>query len=385
MNILVFSRYLLNDLRHDLRHSLLTIAGLSIMVLSYLLTASLAEAFHEFGSQPQIASQNLILLSADTIDPMQGSVSQAALDQAVQAVQTTFGKDSVFNVAPTILRTLRIQAGSTVRSMQVFGVEPKGMTDVYKLALIEGRYPVGLAEIAASEEAFGLAGWQVGQTIEFYGQEFSLVGKVRYEVGKIASLWMTYAAGENLFGTQRGFQVAAIQISGSLDPETVRAYLETVPGILPTYAVYREEEVHDRLAQSIEGILKFTIVMDTLALGVITFGIFSATSLTLAERSREIGLLRVVGFATHSIRRFLFGRTLLQTLISFLLGWGLAEWAIRGQMDSSFSMHGAYIKINLSPENLLLGLTLTVLFAWLGVWLTTYSQGRQSLVALLTN
>ncbi|GEM_PF-1009088 len=385
MNILVFSRYLLNDLRHDLRHSLLTIAGLSMMALSFLLASALSQAFREFGSQPGFASQNLILLSADTIDPMQGSVSQSTLEQAVQAVQAAYGPGSVRYVAPTILRTLRIQAGSTVRSMQVFAVEPRGMTEVYQLGLLEGRYPTGITEIAASEEAFDLAGWQIGQSIDFYGQQFDLVGKVSYQAGKISSLWMTYFAGENLFGTRRGFQVAAIQISASLDPETVRAYLESTPGILPDYAVYLEQEVHERLGQAIQDILKFTIVMDALALGVITFGIFNATSLTLAERSREIALLRVTGFLTGAIRRFLFGRAFLQTLLADLLGWGLAEWAIRQQMGSSFSMHGAYVRISISPENLLSGLALTILFAWLGVWLTTCSQGRQSLVALLTD
>lgn len=383
MNLVTFGTYLLKDLRHDLGHNLLTIAGLSIMVLSYLLTAALSEAFHEFGSQPGYASQNLVLLAADTIDPMQGSVSQSALEQAVQAIQAAYGPESVRRAAPTILRTLRIQAGSVIRSMQVFAVEPQSMTDVYHLALLEGRYPSGSAEIAASEEAFRLAGWLVGQSIEFYGQEFKLVGKVRYEAGKIASLWMTYTAGENLFGTRRGFQLAAIQISGSLDPETVRAYLETVPGILPAHAVYLEQEVHDRFAQAVQDILKFTIVMDVLALGVISFGVFNATSLTLAERSREIALLRVSGFASGSIRRFLFGRAFLQSLIAYFLGWILAEWVVLGQMGASFSLHSAYIKISLSPENLLLGLVLTILFAWFGVWLTSYSQGRQSLVALL--
>jgi putative ABC transport system permease protein len=125
--------------------------------------------------------------------------------------------------------------------------------------------------------------------------------------------------------------------------------------------------------------------MDILALSVISFGIFNATSLTLSERNREMALLRVAGFSTHAVRRFLFGRTLLQTLAAYLLGWGLAELVIWQNTASSFSMHGVRVEINLSPANLLLGLALTALFAWFGVWLAAYSQGRQSLAALLSN
>ncbi|MBN2146676.1 MAG: ABC transporter permease [Anaerolineales bacterium] len=383
MKALVFILYLFKDLRHNLPHSLLTVAGLAIMILSYLLTAALSEAFSALGSQPGFASHNLALLSADTIDPMQGSVSQAALDQAVASVQAAFGPGSVRRASPVIFRTLRILAGSDTRSMQVFAVDPQDMPELYQVVLLEGRYPTGSHEIAASQEAFGLAGWVVGQVIEFYGQQFTIVGKVQYQAGKIASLWMSYAAGENLFGAQRGFQIGIIQIAGNLNPETARAHLETVPGILPEYAVYLEQELYNRFTQAIHDILRFTIVLDALALLVISFGIFNAASLTLAERSREIALLRVAGFTARTIRHFLFGRTFLQTLVSYVLGWGLAEWVIRKHMGSSFSMHGAFVQISLSPANLFLGLALTILFAWFGVQLTTTSLARQSLAALL--
>ena len=377
---LAFVGYLFKDLRHDVGRSLLTIAGLAIMVVSYLLTAALAEAFDEFGQQPGVASHNLIMLAADTIDPMQGAVSQAAFDLAVGAVRAEFGPQSVRRADPTIFRTLRIQDNT----MEVLGVAPQGMTEVYNLTLLEGRLPSGNTEIAASQEAVDLGGWQVGQSIEFYGQAFQLVGEVRYEAGKIASLWMTYAAGEALFGERRGFQVGALQIAGELDPETVRAYLESVEGIRPAYAVYLEQEVHARYAQAIQDLLKFTIVMDVLALSVISFGIFNATSLTLTERSREIALLRVAGFSGGTVRRFLFGRALVQTLAAYLLGWGLARLVTWQNAVASFSMHGMYVQIILSPGIVLLGLALTGLCAWLGVWLTTYRLGNQNLAALLS-
>ena len=377
---LAFVSYLFKDLRHDVGRSLLTIAGLAIMVVSYLLTAALAEAFDEFGQQPGGASHTLVMRAADTSDPLPGAVSQAACALAGGAVRAEFGPQSVRRADPTIFRTLRIQDNT----MEVLGVAPQGMTEVYNLTLLEGRLPSGNTEIAASQEAVDLGGWQVGQRIEFYGQAFQLVGEVRYEAGKIASLWMTYAAGEALFGERRGFQVGALQIAGELDPETVRAYLESVEGIRPAYAVYLEQEVHARYAQAIQDLLKFTIVMDVLALSVISFGIFNATSLTLTERSREIALLRVAGFSGGTVRRFLFGRALVQTLAAYLLGWGLARLVTWQNAVASFSMHGMYVQIILSPGIVLLGLALTGLCAWLGVWLTSYRLGNQNLAALLS-
>ena len=43
-----------------------------------------------------------------------------------------------------------------------------------------------------------------------------------------------------------------------------------------------------------------------------------------------------------------------------------------------------YVQIILSPGIVLLGLALTGLCAWLGVWLTTYRLGNQNLAALLS-
>ncbi len=378
--MLAFLGYLFKDLRHDWGSGLLTVASLSIMVVSYLLTAALADAFDDFGAQPGVISHNLVMLAADTIDPMQGTVSQEAFDLAVAAVQAEFGPRSVRRAEPTIFRTLRIQDGT----MEVFAVAPGAMTEIYALALLDGRLPVGMTEIAASQEAFALAGWQIGQNVEFYGQVFQLVGQVRYEAGKIASLWMTYDAGMALFGERRGFQVGALNISGDLDPESVRAYLEDVQGIRPAYAIYLEHDVHARYGQAVQDLLKFTIVMDILALSVITFGIFNATSLTLTERSREIALLRVVGFSGAAVRGFLFGRALVQTLAAYLLGWGLARLVTWKHAAASFSMHGMHVQIILSPEVVLPGLVLTSLCAWLAVWLTTRRLGQQNLAALLS-
>ncbi len=379
MNAPVFISYLVKDLRHDFGRSLLTIAGLTIMIVTYLLTSALSEAFTRFGQQPGIASHNLLILSSDTLDPMQGSLSQETLDLAVRSVQEKFGPQSVRRAEPTILRTLRIEK----TTMEVLAAAPHSMRDVYNVALLAGRYPAGDTEIAASEEVFELVDWQIGQTVKFYGQDFQLVGMVRYEAGKLSSLWMTYAAGQKVFGGLRGFQIGVVQVAGELDPETVRAYLETVPGILPAYAVYLEEEVYARYTQFISDILKITLVMDFLALSVITFGVFNATHLTLAERSRELVLLRVVGFTPQAITRFLFGRALLQTLAAYWLGWGLAALAIWQRSADSFSVHGMPVKISLSPQVLLPGLALSILFAWLGVWLTSSSQHRQSLAGLL--
>jgi hypothetical protein len=369
---------LLKDLRHDPGRSVLTIAGLAIMIVSYLLMAGLADSFQAFGQAPGAFTHNVLLFPADSIDPMQGTVSPAAFDAAVDAVRARFGPTSLVRADPIIFRTLRIGE----HMMQVLAAAPDAMQSTYDLALIAGRYPAGTTELAASDEAFDLTGWQLGQTVRFHGRDFTLVGRVRYEAGKLTSVWMTYAAGELVFGTGRGFQLAVLQVSGDVDPEVVRSHLETVPGIRPTYAVYLEQEAFARQTYAVRNILAFARILNLLALSVISLGIFTATSLTLAERSREVGLLRVVGFTPGASLGILLGQALLQTLAAFGLGWAATVWVTQGNAGI-FSLQGVQVAIRLSPATLLGGLAFTLLFAGFGVGLTVFQQHRRSLVDLL--
>jgi hypothetical protein len=380
LKVVVFAIYLIKDLFHDFTRSLLTVASLATIILGFLLTAAISTAFLEFGSQVTTDSHNLMVLSADSIDPAQGSLTDEVLDTAARAVQEKFGPQSLLRASPMIFRTLRI----TDWVMQVIAVPRQDMTDVYRLTLLAGHYPQGNGEIVATQEAIQITGWSMGHIVEILGQKLQVVGIVRYEGGKLASLWMTYPVGQALFGTRIGFQIGILQIAGDLDPETVRTYLETLPELTPTYAVYLEQQLNERYATFIRAILAFSGFLNILALSVVSFGGFNAASLTLAERGHEIAILRVVGFSPPIVRRFLFGRTLLQTLVAYAVGWGLAVLITQHSMTSpNISFIGVTLPLRLPPTTLLLGLALTILFAWLGVWLTTRSQERQKLAVLL--
>jgi ABC-type antimicrobial peptide transport system permease subunit len=386
MKAVAFAAYLIKDLLYDLGRSLLTVASLAAIILGFLLTAAISTAFLEFGSQVSTGSHNLMILSADSIDPSQGSLTEEVLETAAQAIREKFGPQGLRRASPAIFRTMRIVDWV----MQVFAVPRQDMADVYRLTLLEGRYPEDSgsnskpAEIVATQEAMQITGWSMGHTVEILGQKFQIVGIVRYEGGKLASLWMTYPVGQNLFGTRIGFQIGTLQIANDLDTETVRAYLESLPELGPAYAVYLEQQLNERYATFIRAILSFSAFLNVLALSVVSFGAYNATSLTLAERSHEIAILRIVGFSAPVVRRFLFGRALLQTLVAYGVGWALALLITQeGLVSPNISIIGVTLPLRLSAHTLLLGLALVILFAWLGVWLTARGQERQKLAVLL--
>lgn len=373
MDIAHMSLFALKDLLYDLSRSVLTILGLMVLVFSYLLLDSFSEAYHVFGQLPQ-SLNNLLIISADVLDPMESTLDNNVLQAAIAA-----HPDTILKLSPCIFRHMRIQNWV----MQVRAVPLEDMTAIHHLTLLEGAWPANKAEVVVSEGAIQAAHWKVGTALSIYGSEFKLVGIVRAAGSKFASVWMSYPAGLDLFGSRRGYQMGYLQVARNTDVESLRTQLQADPLLADRYAVYQESSLTGRYAKTTHDIIQLNQVLMVVALLAITFGTYNATSLTINERSREIATLRVIGFGSRSIRAFLFERTLLQTIIGYCLGWALATLFIHyNQAASSIIIHGSSLILTISTSGALAGFALTILFAGLGIWLPTRSQFRKSRVEL---
>jgi len=350
------------DLVHDRWRSLMTVISLAVVVAGYLLLSSLSRAFLTVGKQTQV-THNLVILSADAIDPMESS-----LDADVLQVARAVAPGQIQRVFPTLFRHMEI-AGSI---LQVRAVPLEEMPAALNLTLLQGSWPSGSQQVAVGEEIARAGSWTIGSRVNIYGTDFQVTGLVRAADTNLAAIWMTYTEGQRLFGMQHGFQVGYLALAPSADPESVRAKLQADPRIASDYTVYLENAVSEGLNQVNHNLVTLSSLMAIVSLLAITFGIYNSTSLSLAERSYEINLLRVVGFTQARLRGFLFARALVLTLAAYSLGWLV--------LDCYFIYRNSYAPLGISemPLNLsltasasLLGLGLATAFAFLGVWLTS--------------
>ena len=357
----VLGYFTLRDLIHDHWRSLLTILNLAVVVVSYLLLSALSQAFILFGRQSQVTS-NLVIISADALDPMESSLNEDVLVTARQ-----IAPDQIRNAFPTLFRHMSIQG----HVMQVRAVPLEDMRTALALTLIDGRWPDGPQQVVISEGATQITSWKIGAIVQIYGTDFQVVGVVRAGGNKFASVWMTYAEGQSLFGMSRGFQIGILQLDPSANPESVRAGLQADPHFSGRYAVYLENTLSDRYNQINQDLLTLSVIQALISLLAITFGTYNAVSLSLTERSREILLLRVVGFTQDKLRGFLLAHTLVLASAAYLLGWTAAFIFISYQRTHTpISIQAAPLVLNLSAFPTLLGFLLTVAFTFLGVWLT---------------
>ena len=105
--------------------------------------------------------------------------------------------------------------------------------------------------------------------------------------------------------------------------------------------------------QGINFVLGIVYVLLALAVVIALFGIANTLSLSIHERTREIGLLRAVGQTRRQLRRTIRLESVIVSLFGTLgglalgtfLGWGLAEAAHKAQGIASFTVPGTQLVI----------------------------------------
>ncbi len=360
--MLALGYFTLKDLMHDRWRSLLTIISLAVVVSGYLLLASLSRAFLIVGKQSQVTN-NLVIISADAIDPMESS-----LDEEILQTAREIAPDQIQRTFPTLFRHMDIEG----RILQVRAVPLEEMPTSLGLTLLDGRWPSGSRQIVVGEEIARVASWRIGSTVNIYGADFQVTGLVRATEHNLGAIWMTYSEGQSLFGMQHSFQVAYLPLVPSANLESVRSLLQADPRISTHYTVYLENTVSDGYNQVTHNLVTLSSIMAIVSLLAITFGIYNSTSLSLTERSNEISLLRVIGFTQGKLRGFLLSRALVLTLAAYSLGWVVLDfYYYYRNLHSPMGFSEAPLNLSLTPSTSLLGLGLATTFAFLGVWLTS--------------
>ena len=127
----VLAHFTLKDLIHDAWRNLLTILSLAVVVVSFLLLSALSRAYLVFGKRIQTSS-NLVIISADVIDPMESSLSENILEAARQ-----IAPNEIHVAFPEIFRHMNIEG----QIMQVNAVPLAQMGTAIALTLLQGRWP----------------------------------------------------------------------------------------------------------------------------------------------------------------------------------------------------------------------------------------------------
>jgi putative ABC transport system permease protein len=131
---------------------------------------------------------------------------------------------------------------------------------------------------------------------------------------------VTSAAMRGDFGEHRPF-LTFIKLAGDADPAAVRERLDAlVDERFPVVDLLDQAELKEKQADQINQLVGLLYALLSLAVVVSLFGIVNTLTLSIYERTRELGLLRAIGMSRAQVRRVVRYESVITALIGAVLG-----------------------------------------------------------------
>jgi putative ABC transport system permease protein len=313
------------------------VLGVAFMAGTFVLSDTLDKVFDDLFSQANDEVDTQVQGEVLFSDPFQGD-QRALLDPSL--VDTVAAVDGVQTAVPFVTT---IGFGSTNRVLGTDG-DPVGASqgpptlleswvadpDLSPYDLSEGRGPEADDEIALNLAAVEDGGFELGDPVtvvnQFGREEYRLVGTFPFGTAKsqagAVSADFTLAEAQRLAGTDGKIQNVLARGDGSLSEEEVTA---RIADVLPsgTEALTGTEAAAQLSASVQSGFSFFKILLSVfgaIALLVGAFVISNTFSILVAQRTRELALLRAVGASRSQVLRSVLVEATLVGLISAVLG-----------------------------------------------------------------
>jgi putative ABC transport system permease protein len=255
----------------------------------------------------------------------------------------------------------------------------EGAFEVLDLDMVDGRASLAPDEVVINEDVAEDTGLGVGDQVEIDFLDDARDERERtatvsgvYSTGPATDLG-GYVVGVGVFQaalpTSTDFQVF-VQLQDGVSVAEAEPALERIVDPLPSAEVQSVEEYKDEIGGQLDFLLRLIGGLLALAIGIAFLGIVNTISLSIIERTRELGLLRAVGMRRRQLRAAirwesaiisLFG-TLLGVAVGLLGGWGIVR-ALRDEGFEVFAVPLLWLVV-ISVIAGLLGLAAALIPAW---------------------
>ncbi len=140
--------------------------------------------------------------------------------------------------------------------------------------------------------------------------------------------------------------LVAIAVADGVDIETARAAVEAATADFAPPDIFTTDEYVADATANVDTMLGLVYAMLALAIVIALMGIANTLSLSIHERTRELGLLRAVGADRRQVRSMVRWESVVIAVfgtiggvgLGLLLGWGLVEAASRGAFPITFAL-----------------------------------------------
>ncbi|MFC6238523.1 ABC transporter permease [Longivirga aurantiaca] len=327
-------------LQHKLRLSLTLLAvvvGVAFVAGTYIFTDSLKRSFDALFDAPQPDVAISVDTGAQTGGPGGGP---GGLDQAPtmpgSLVDTVAGVDGVAAAYGIVSSDGALVIGSDGKVVGENGPPARGTTFVddpaiSPLSIASGRAPNGPTEVALLESTATAGKVGIGDTVKIDTPagglvDLTVVGIVTRGIsgsdGSTLAVFDLPTAQKLMTGKPDQVTSIAVRAEPGVSQDSLAASIGKVlpEGTRTQTGAERSADIAERLSEAFQFINTFLLAFAFIALFVAVFLIFNTFSMLVAQRTRELALLRAVGASRGQVRRSVLAEAGVLGLLAAVLG-----------------------------------------------------------------
>ena len=343
--------------QRKLRVTLTAIAivlGVALMAGTYILTDTINNSFAAI-FQTASKGHDVVVSPAEQLGREVRSQTSPVTQRMVEQVRATPGvaqaSGSIFSQG-TFLDTRRKRLTSGFAPAFIASTVPARFESFEP---VKGRFPTTSSEVAIDEATSERSGLGIGRQMIVAGSgttgRYTIVGVLRFgggeSFGGAGAALLIPAEAQRLLGQPGRFDQIDVAARPGVTPGTLRDRIraELPPTVEVRTGVEQADHNTSNLEHNLGGLRTFLLIFAYVALVVGAFIIFNTFSITVAQRTREFGLLRTLGASRPQVLRSVVWEGLLLGVIGAGLGL-LAGIALAPALDALFKAFGATLPDN---------------------------------------
>jgi putative ABC transport system permease protein len=323
--------------------------GVALMAGTYVLTDTINQSFAGIFKTAD-SDKDVVISPTQTLGRNTGSETPPITEQMLAQVRHTPGVALAAGVIFTPATFLNAHGKRLTTGSAPAFVASERPKRLESFTAAHGRFPLGPSEVAIDEATAERASLKLGEQMIVAGsapaRHYTIVGILKFAGGQsfggAGVAVLTLPEAQRVVGEPNRYEEIDVAASSGVSPSTLRARIRAV---LPhtvevrTGAQQAAKDTSD-LESNLSFLRTFLLVFAYVSLVVGAFIIFNTFSITVAQRTREFGLLRTLGAARNQIMRAVVIEGLMLGLVGSVLGL-LGGIALAPALDQLFKAFGA--------------------------------------------
>jgi putative ABC transport system permease protein len=322
--------YVLKELRHHHNRTLVNILGIGIGIALFVSINAVNTAYQKAASLP---FKNL---GADVVVqlPEKRAVDSGQPPASMRGIRLPFSNQLLPSGDLEKLKTIE-GVDSMASSLLLWEFDKSGFRTIMGVDLTqpslgpvkvkdwlkEGRFPQKEGEVVVEKHYAKFQHKKIGDAVEINGRPFSVVGLLEIKEGSqiaSANIYLPLSDAQTLVGgDSKGVNIVYLRLKS---PSLLSQVKTSIAGKLNGVSVTSSDSSLELMGGVSRISDQFSFIVSLIALGGAIFLIVKAMLSNLVERSREIGILKAVGWTERDVQKQLMGEVFLQSLLGGVLG-----------------------------------------------------------------